>query len=102
MKTLRRAGKRWRENAPDYIVDCFHRPKFADCYTVITNQGSIYDGQTYYLVLGTSADLSVSAWEEMKHHDITAYRYRVGRRRIRWADLPEAVRSAVTQDMEND
>ena len=102
MRKIRRANARWRENAPDYIVDCFHEPKYADCYTVITNKGYEHNGDTYYLVLGTSANLGTSGWQEIKHHDITAYRYRLGHRRIRWTDLPEAVRSAVTQDMEND
>jgi hypothetical protein len=98
MKTMRRAGKQWRATAPDCVVDCFYEPDFSDCYTVVTNQGYEHNGTNFYLVFSSSPNLGTSGWHEMKHHDITAYRYRCGHKRIKWEDVPEVVRSVVEID----
>ena len=93
----RRARKQWREGAPDYVVDCFDDPKYADRYTVFVlpaEQGAVLffgafnDGGTYC--------------GEMKLHEAAAYRYRTGHQRIKWLDLPNKVRASVTYRMEKE
>ena len=36
-----------------------------------------------------------SQWGELRAHEAAAYRYREGKRRIRWLDLPEHIREHV-------
>lgn len=96
MKTIRRAGKRWREGAPDHIVDIFDHPEYIDRYTIITTDRYDHNGDTYVSVLGTSESMGFSGWREMKSHEVAQLRYKWGHRRIRWADLPEAIRNYLT------
>lgn len=92
----RRAGARWREGAPAYILDCFDDPREIDRYTVM-----IYDpdevpssrGEAYVDYLSMSGAASISG--ELAPHEAVAYRYRNKRRRVRWLDLPPEVRAHV-------
>lgn len=107
--TPRRAGIRWREGAPDYILDCFDNPQFADRYTIwfgkelafhVKRDGSIGQGpdqyhNTYLTGIGTSENGGVSGSLEYKAHEVAAHRYREKHRRVRWLDLPEATRRLV-------
>ncbi len=102
--TPRRAGARWRENAPDYILDCFdNRGDSCDRYTVLfCGELLISDGTragTYIQYLGFSGAPShpqgISMWGEMRPHEAANYRYSCGRWRIRWLDLPEDMRAHV-------
>lgn len=93
MKTIRRAGKQWREGAPEHIVDIFDEPNFHDRYIIITTDRYDYEGQTYVSVLGTSENMGYSGWQDMKSHEVVQYRYRKGHRRIKWSDLPEPIRN---------
>lgn len=112
--TPRRAGKRWREDAPDYIMDCFdNKGETADRYAVIlcgeflyhaTPDGKIAPGpdtpiNTYVPHISMSGapthPQGVSMWGENHAHEIAAYRYREKHRRVRWLDLPEHIRQHV-------
>ena len=95
MAQVRKAGKQWRENAPDYVVDCFYQPKYTDCYTVMVLNG---DGSLSYL--GTSPSLGFSGWNDIEKHHAREFRYGHGKSRIRWVDVPEIIRKAVIAGME--
>ena len=109
----KRAGMRWREGAPDYILDCFYHRGLGDCYTVLLGREFVFhtkkDGgcaegpdtlaNTYIPYLGMSGapthPQGISQWGEFKARDAAAYRYRSGHRRVRWLDLPENIRQHV-------
>ena len=95
MDTVRRANKKWRQGAPDFVVDCFHIPKYVDCYTVI-----VLNGDGSLSCLGTNADMSFSGWDDIAKFNARNFRYRFRNYRISWGDLPEKVRNAVKQDSE--
>lgn len=97
MATIRRAGKRWRENAPAHVVDVFDEPKYADRYTVIVLPVIEYEGKKYVNVLGASEKLNFSGWQEMELWEVAAFRYRKGHRRITYDTLPEKVKRAVEE-----
>lgn len=92
--TPRRAGKRWLEGAPPFVLDCFDHPGFADRYTIIFGGDLIEGDKTYagtwlhYLAAGPGASSS----GDFSAHDAMMYRYRNKHRRIRWLDLPEEER----------
>jgi hypothetical protein len=89
----RRAGARWREGAPSYILDCFDHPQFADRYTVIFAlvENSPRGPWLHYLGIGYGA----SAWGELDRFEAAAYRYANGKKRIRWLDIPEDIRKTI-------
>jgi hypothetical protein len=101
----RRANlKRWLQEAPPYILDVFdNKGKTADRYTVmftgpdllIRSNGTAY-ANTWVPYLGMSEAPShpqgISMWGEMSAYDMDSYRYRDGKQRIRWLDLPEHIR----------
>lgn len=111
--TPRRAGKRWREGAPDYILDCFDDKGWTDRYTVLfcgeflmytAKDGSICEGSdtfanTYVQYVGMSGapthPQGFSMWGELTAQQAAAYRYREGKHRVRWLDLPEHIRKHV-------
>lgn len=41
-----------------------------------------------------------SGHDEMKAHQVAAYRYRVRHHAVKWTDLPEAVRAVVVADLD--
>ncbi|MFZ3014378.1 MAG: hypothetical protein WA045_11800 [Nitrospira sp.] len=92
----RRAGKRWQEGAPEYVLDVFDHPKFADRYTVLFG-GSMLDPQLTkdrkVYCLGLSDDPTspngFSMWGECPAS------WRPSHRRIRWLDLPQHIRDHV-------
>lgn len=100
--TPRRAGKRWREGAPDYILDCFDfGPETADRYIIIFGGPDWTEGDgTYartwlhYLGCGEGGR-GFSQWGEMSAHNAAAFRYANGHRRVRWLDLSEATRAHI-------
>ena len=108
MKTYRprRAAKRWLAGAPEYILDCFDHPKFADRYTVLFG-GSLVEGggtlaSTWMHGLGTSADGHVSGSFELKAYQCSSYRYANRHRRITWESLPEQVKRMARSWAETD
>lgn len=103
--TPRRASlTRWLEGAPDYILDVFDTPKYADRYTVLftgdllVRQGASF-GKTHIQYLGMSGrpthPQGVSMWGEFSACAAAAYRARSGKRRIRWLDLPKEIQEHV-------
>jgi hypothetical protein len=114
----RRAGKRWLEGAPSYVLDCFDHPAFADRFTIwfdgsqafhvkrdearTIGQGPDQYHNTYLTGLGTSENGCTSGALEQEAHQVAAYRYANGKRRVRWLDLPEATRNFVTRFVEQD
>lgn len=94
----RRARAIWREGAPNYIVDCFDSGnKFYDRYTIFVLPAEM--GSVMYLGAGSDGG---TCFGEMQLHEAAAYRYRCGKQRIKWLDLPLAVRRSITHRMEND
>lgn len=112
----RRASKRWLNGAPDYILDCFYHPQFADCYTVFfgkrfafhrARDGSTAEGcgdyaNTYLTGIGTSETGGVSGGFEMEAYEVANYRYRNKHRRIRWQDMPKVTRRLVMNYAESE
>lgn len=99
MSQPRRAGQRWRESAPHYILDCFAEPDSADVddpYTVLLHPA--YDGEVQYISATRSGGTYFGA---MRDYEARTFRYRSGHKRIRWLDLPEPVRNAVVSRMED-
>jgi len=95
---IRRAGKRWRENAPDIFVDAFdHGDKYHDRYTVFVLPVDEYENETWVSYLNTSAKPQCyGGWEQMRGYQTSEFRFKNGRKRIAWNDLPEDVRKTVT------
>jgi hypothetical protein len=82
------------EGAPDYVVDCFDHPRMRDRFTVIVVHE---DGTLGHL--GSNESMSFSGWNEITRHNAAAWRGRSSRYRIRWIEVPERIRKAVMQDM---
>jgi len=91
----KRASKRWLEGAPDFVLDCFDHPQYADRWTVLyRGEGNeIRDerGNVTH-IFGMSHGYHCGGSVEFKAHEQAAYRYRNGHRRIRWIDIPEDMR----------
>ena len=109
--TPRRAGMRWREDAPEYILDIFdNRGDSCDRYSVLFCGDSLISDGTFagtwiaYLTMSESPGSAqgVSMWGEMKAYEASDYRYRCKRWRIRWLDLPKHIRAHVISRMESD
>ena len=109
----RRAGKRWLEGAPPEVLDVFDNGgKTADRYTVVfggpmlilpdnaddANMGNVH---VPYLGMGEnpSHPQGVGMWGELRAYEVAVYRYKHGRERIRWADLPDAVKECVIRSI---
>ena len=101
----RRAGKRWLEEAPEYILDVFdNRGKTADRYTVLFGGSMLEDlllknRKVYYLGMSsypTHPWFGVSMWGECEAL------WRPSHQRIRWLDLPEHIRKHVIRRVEYD
>jgi len=112
--TPRRAGKRWQESAPSYVLDVLDNGgKTADRYTVIFGAalafhtdaaGAIHDGpgdygRTWlqYLAMSDAPThpQGFSQCGELSAYDAASYRRASQRHRIRWLDLPEHIREHV-------
>lgn len=98
--TPRRSGARWREGAPDYVLDCFDHPAFADRYTVFFTLLEETNGRKWLHYLGIGDYASGSS--DMEAHEVAAYRYANKHRRCRWLDIPEHIRNRIVKWWEND
>ncbi len=109
--TPRRASlTRWLESAPPHILDCFDDGEdcpYADRFTIIFtgdrimtrhNEEPATFANTIVPYLACSERPShpqrVGIHGEFSANACAAYRYRNGKRRCKWLDLPEAVRKA--------
>ena len=91
----RRAGKRWQEDAPEYVLDCFdNKGKTADRYTVLFG-GSLWSPEmgrnVSYLGMSDAPThpQGVSMWGEI------GASWRPSHQKVRWLDLPEHIRNHV-------
>ena len=108
----RRAGARWLQDAPDYVLDVLDDGKSIDRYTVffggalLIHDGEPSPGSTRVPYLAMSGNPThpqgFSQWGELRAYEAAGYRYRHGRHRIRWLDLPENIRAHVKARVEND
>lgn len=99
--TPRRAGARWREGAPDYVLDCFDGgEQFADRYTVFFTlvEQSHRGPWLHYIGIGHGA----SASGDLEAHHVAQFRYANGKKRIRWLDIPEDIRARICAWWEQD
>lgn len=103
--TPRRAGKRWLEDAPEYILDCF---KNRECdgggYDILfcgsllgTMEGRPHDFANTYIMGLEISDYGDWCSFEIDAYQATQYRRRNGKRRQSWNSLPEDVRNTVTR-----
>lgn len=92
MRPARRARKQWREGAPPYVLDCFDDPEYADRYTVFFVQ--VDEGIVSYLGMSDTptSPQGFSQWGELDRSQAAAFRYRSGKKRIKWSDLPLNIR----------
>ena len=109
----RRARSRWLEGAPPEVLDVFDAgDKYADRYTVffggsllaLPDDGAAAGrGNVIIPYLGMSGNPSspqgVGVWGELRAYEVADYRYKHGRERIRWADLPDAVKECVIRSI---
>jgi hypothetical protein len=98
---IRRAGMRWRENAPDIFVDAFDSgEQFLDRYTVVVLPVETYEnGEKWVTYLNSSKNpQNYGGWEQMKAHDMANFRYRMAYKRIAWNDLPEDIKKVIVED----
>lgn len=107
--TPRRASKRWLANAPAHILDCFKNKcgTYDVLYTGPLLCWSPSDGPRTFAncyIMGREMDSQpqhpqgVGMSFELKAHEAASYRYRNGKCRIKWDDLPEAVRHCAELD----
>lgn len=93
----RRAGKRWLEDAPEYILDCFdNKDRTFDRYTVLFG-GSLLDedllSKRKVAYLGMSHNPTSPQGFSMCGECDAAWR--PSHNRVRWLDLPEHIRKHV-------
>lgn len=93
----KRASARWLQDAPEYVLSCHDSPKYHDRYTVCFG-GTLWNEELgrNVLFLGLSQS-GASYWGEMQ----SCNRPYIGKK-VRWLDLPEAVRNAVIQRVKED
>lgn len=96
----RRATKRWLEDAPEYILDCF---KGDYTYWVLfggtlLDPHLLKDRKVHMLEVNdmpTHPWFGVSMWGEVEAG------YRPAHRRVRWLDLPQNVRQHIVWRVES-
>lgn len=102
MKHAKRMPKRFLEGAPDHVADIFDSPQYADRFTVFYREIAESHGRESVGYRGMSENPShpqgVGMFGEMAPHEFSAYRAANRRRRIKWADLPPAVKACVMRD----
>lgn len=92
----RRCSTRWLDgDCPKGVLAILDHPDSIDRYTIIFADVSEYAGEKWMGYLATNESLSFSGFEQMRAHEVAAYRYRNKHRYIRWTDLPEPVRQEV-------
>ncbi len=99
----RRANlRRWLQDAPPYVLDCVDDKKEGDRFTVLlVPQDKRSYADTWIPYVG-SDEYGNHYSGELRAHDAAGYRYRNGKKRVRWLDLPEPVRRAVVAWMESE
>lgn len=97
---VRRAGARWRVEAPPYVVDCFDDDRSIDRYSVLIALG---DCLAWLGMSGAPEHpQGFSQWSETTPHAAARYRREEGHHRVRWLDLPPEIRLHVERRVLND
>lgn len=95
--TPRRASlARWLQGAPEDVLDCFDAgEKEHDRFTIFLGKRFMCEsprGHHIGYLYCSTCPRGYSGSGEMLAHEAAACRYRSGHQRVRWNDLPEAVR----------
>jgi hypothetical protein len=99
----RRARQQWLEGAPPYVLDVLGpsnaRGDFME-YDILIWDGVLGEYKdTQIDALDISAN-GASCWWGLDAYDMAQYRYRNGKRRMKWADLPETIKKTVINRMQ--
>jgi len=104
----RRQSSRWLDgDCPRGVLAIYDnggvskRNGTVDRYTVFyAETDTDHRGDVWLSYLGTSEDPGkFGGHDQMRAHQVAAYRYRVRHQAARWTDLPEAVRRVVKRDL---
>jgi hypothetical protein len=104
----RRQSSRWLDgDCPRGVLAIYDnggtskRNGSVDRYTVFyADTDTDHRGDVWVSYLGTSEDPgSFGGHQQMRAHEVAAYRYRVKHQACRWTDLPEAVRKCVRRNV---
>lgn len=102
--TPRRASlTRWLKSAPEYILDVF-KLKDGSHEFLFTGDRMLNSGNASR----TYANTQIQGWYEhegwfhLSAHECAAYRRRMGKRRVKWLDVPERLRITVIQKVESE
>lgn len=101
--TPRRAGKRWLEGAPDYILDCFrHKKEDGPGFDVLFTGsllGTIQEQPqdfSHVRIMGLDLDTDGGGLSfELDAFQAVCFRYTSKNRRVKWSDLPAEVQKSV-------
>ena len=95
----RRAGTRWREGAPAYVLDSLALPEGG--YDILVCGSGVNDPGAGAIYLHTATCGAVLDTGEISALDCAGYRKRMGRHRKKWSGLPNEVRDSVTRLVES-
>ena len=102
--TPRRAGRRWLEGAPEYILDCFRQRKEDGGFDVLFT-GSLLGtvaseprdfAHVYVMGLDLAADGRYYSFE-LSAYQAVQFRRANSHRRMGWKDLPREVRKSIEE-----
>lgn len=98
--TPRRASlTRWLENAPADVLDCFDDGgNTLDRFTIFLGKRFVCESRMGHHVSYLHCSECPGGYSgsgELLAHQAAAFRYRNGKKRVKWGDLPEAVRRFV-------
>ena len=105
--TPRRQSARWLDgDCPRGVLAIYDNGGLSkrngsfDRYTVFYAEVTRDDRDVWVDALFTSENPGhFGGHDQMRAHDVAAYRYRVRHQAARWTDLPEAVRDVVRRDL---
>jgi hypothetical protein len=96
--TMRRFGARWRDDStPRDVLDVFF---IEGRYEVLLRNGATDGSEEWADGLDVDPEGFRHPSFELEPHQARAYRYRNGKRRVRWADVPQPVRAIVAAWLE--
>jgi hypothetical protein len=102
MMTDSQFRKRWLQGAPDYIADCYDGgERTLDRYMVFVLPAESSVDLVGYIALDKATQpQGLFGWGELTKTEFAAYQRAGERYRVRWLDLPDAVRKGVRTRIE--
>ena len=96
----RRASKKWLEGAPDYVLDIlWDRDYPNDGLMVILSKEFMSQrgeyAESWVTFLSLSENGVLGGADELNAYDMASYRYKNGKDRVAWKDIPEAAKQWV-------